>query len=266
MAIRFTSPLDLSNQRITNVTSPSVGTDVANKDYVDSVAQGLDWKSSVRAASTGNVDLAAPGATLDGVNLASGDRVLLKDQTAGAENGIYVWTGAAAALTRATDANSSTKVSSGLTLSVEEGAVNADKTFVLVTNGPITLDTTALAFTVMSGGTGTTYTGTAPINVSGSVISLAPDAGTSDVTVSGNNLVLKPQYKALRAVFQVGDGSTLAFTLNHALGTRDCIVQVYDKATGETVFCDVVRTDNANVTLTFGAAPGVNAYGAVVLA
>jgi hypothetical protein len=60
---------------------------------------GLDWKDNARAASTGNVNLAAPGASLDAVTLANGDRIVLKNQTAATENGIYIWTGAAVALT-----------------------------------------------------------------------------------------------------------------------------------------------------------------------
>ena len=88
-----------------NVATPTSDNHAANKSYVDSVAQGLDVKQSVRASSTANVTVASPAATLDGVTLVTGDRILLKDQTANAENGIYTY--AVGGLTRATDMDGS---------------------------------------------------------------------------------------------------------------------------------------------------------------
>jgi len=86
-----------------NVATPTANDHAANKSYVDSVASGLDVKQSVRAASTADVTLSGPVATIDGVTMSSGDRVLLKNQSAAAENGIYVFNGSASAMTRATD-------------------------------------------------------------------------------------------------------------------------------------------------------------------
>ena len=121
------------------------------KAYVDSVKQALDIKASCRVASTGNVTVSGPGAAIDGVTLSSGDRVLLKDQTAGAENGIYVFNGAASALTRALDADEDEDVTAGLFTFISEGSTNADNGFVLVTDGAITLGTTAFTFEQFSG-------------------------------------------------------------------------------------------------------------------
>ncbi len=121
------------------------------KAYVDSVKQALDIKASCRVASTGNVTVSGPGAAIDGVTLSSGDRVLLKDQTAGAENGIYVFNGAASALTRALDADEDEDVTAGLFTFVAEGTTNADNGFVLVTDAAITLGTTAFTFEQFSG-------------------------------------------------------------------------------------------------------------------
>src|SRR5436190_10072507 len=97
--------LDLVSQRIQNVASPSTGTDAANKNYVDGAVNGLDWKSSVRAATTATGTLAtafANGQVIDGVTLATGDRILIKNQSTGSENGIYT-VNASGAPTRATD-------------------------------------------------------------------------------------------------------------------------------------------------------------------
>ena len=124
---------------------------LVSKEYVDAVKVGLDFKDSVRVASTANVTISGPGAAIDGVTLSSGDRVLLKNQTSAATNGIYVFNGAASAMTRATDADSATEVTPGMFVFVEEGTVNADNGFVLTTDGTISIGSTSLTFTQFSG-------------------------------------------------------------------------------------------------------------------
>ena len=126
-------------------------TSLVSKEYVDAVKVGLDFKDSVRAASTANVTVSGPGAAIDGVTLASNDRVLLKNQSTASENGIYVFNGAASAMTRATDADANAEVTAGLFTFVEEGTVNADSGFVLTTDGSITVGSTSLAFAQFSG-------------------------------------------------------------------------------------------------------------------
>lgn len=113
-----------------------------------------DRKESVRVATTANITLSGTQ-TVDGVALSVGDRVLVKDQTAGAENGIYVV--ASGAWSRAPDADTSDKVTAGMFTVVTEGGVAPDTLWVLTTNDPITLGTTALAFAQLSGGGGGTF-------------------------------------------------------------------------------------------------------------
>lgn len=129
--------------------APSDDNDLTNKAYVDSVATGLDVKESVRVASQADVDISAPGAAIDGVTLANGDRVLLKAQDAGEENGIYEFNGAAVPMTRAADADSNAEVNAGMFTFVEEGT-NADQGWVLTTNNPIDLGVDAIAFSQFS--------------------------------------------------------------------------------------------------------------------
>ena len=124
---------------------------LVSKEYVDAVKVGLDFKDSVRVASTANVTVSGPGAAIDGITLSSNDRVLLKNQSTGSENGIYVFNGAASALTRATDADANAEVTAGMFVFVEEGTVNADQGFVLTTDGTITVGSTSLSFTQFSG-------------------------------------------------------------------------------------------------------------------
>jgi hypothetical protein len=115
----------------------------------------VDWKASVRVATTANITLSGTQ-TIDGVALIAGNRVLVKDQSSGAANGIYVV--AAGTWTRAVDADALAEVTPGLTVAVEEGSTNGAKLFMLVTPAPITLDTTALSFQAVSGSGGTLTT------------------------------------------------------------------------------------------------------------
>lgn len=264
MAIKFTQITDHTNQRIINVASPTLDTDAANKIYVDNVAQGLTWKQAARAASTGNVNVASPGATIDGVTLANGDRVLLIAQTAAGENGIYVFNGATSALTRAADFNTSAKVTAGSALSITEGSVNGDKTYVLVTDNPVTLGTTPLTFSLMNGGSGTTYTAGNGITVTGG--SVAVNATTGGGLIAGpgglsiDNSVVVKKYAA-----NIGDGTSTSVVVNHNLATRDVLVELYTNAAPfDTVYAEVQRTDTNNVLLVFGSAPAAAAYRVVV--
>lgn len=123
-------------------------------------------KDSVRVASTANLTLSAPGSSIDGVSLSSGDRVLVKDQSTGSQNGIYVWNGAASAMTRATDFDTSAEVQPNVVIGVQEGTANADKRFQLTTNAAITLGTTALTFTEFGGSSSANATSIQGVSVS----------------------------------------------------------------------------------------------------
>jgi len=120
---------------------------LATREYVDSrildELSKLDIKQSVRAATTANISLVGLQ-TIDGVALAAGDRVLVKNQAAAKDNGPYVV--AVGAWVRAKDADNSAKVTPNLTVAVETGATQADTIWQLVTDGPIVVGTTALTF------------------------------------------------------------------------------------------------------------------------
>jgi hypothetical protein len=163
----MTGAIAMGTNKITGLGTPTDGTDAATKSYVDTTVQGIDWKASVKAATTANVTLASDlenGDTLDGVTLATGDRVLVKDQSTGSQNGIYV-VKASGAPDRSTDADEGAEVTANFAVFVEQGTVNADSGFTLTNNGAVTIGTTALAFTQFTGlgqiiaGTGLDKTG-----------------------------------------------------------------------------------------------------------
>ncbi len=173
MAMQVGNGLDLQNQRIQNLGDPSAATDAVTKQYADALTRNLSWKMAVRVATTATGTLATAyenGDTVDGITLATGDRILLKNQSAGAENGIYT-VNASGAPTRAVDADTAAELK-GATVTVLEGTVNADKVFRLVTDN-VTLDTTSLSWTEIGGG-GNTY-------VAGDGLGESP-AGTFNVT------------------------------------------------------------------------------------
>jgi len=155
---------------------------LATEEYVNSVQQGLDVKQSVRAATTASITLSGTQ-TVDGVVLAIGDRVLVKDQTNGAQNGIYVV--AAGSWSRATDADSSAEVTAGLFTFISEGTRNGDQGWVLTSNDTITLGTTSLTFTQ--------FTGTGQITIDAASVANVTDGLEKD----GNQLRLDVRLKRI---------------------------------------------------------------------
>ena len=170
------------------VATPTDSAHIATKGYVDAARQGLDVKQSVRVATTAAVNLAddlQTGDVIDGVTLAAGDRVLVKNQVSASENGIYVAVASGTAL-RSSDANGTIdtgELKPGTFAFVEEGTVNSDKGFVVSTNGTITIDSTAIAWTQFSGagsfeaGDGLSQSGnTINVNVTANRTAIVSDA------------------------------------------------------------------------------------------
>lgn len=131
---------------------------LATVAYVDALLAGLSWKQSVRAATTANGTLASAyenGDTVDGVVLATGNRILIKNQTTASENGIYV-VNASGAPTRATDADMGAELVSA-SVFVQEGTANAETQWVCSTDAPITVGSTSVAFVQLNAGGGATW-------------------------------------------------------------------------------------------------------------
>lgn len=279
---------DITANKVTGLATPVGASDAANKSYVDNAVAGIKWKESVRVATTAAGTLATGfenGDTIDGVTLATGDRILIKNQASGGENGIYI-VQASGAPVRASDADTAAEVLQ-MAVWVQEGTTNADSGWVNTTNAPITLGTTALTFAQFNGGaaytagngltlTGNTFdVGTASsgrIVVNANDIDLASGIVTPgtyrSVTVDTYGRVTAGTSPAfgVKVSANLGDGSSTSIGVTHNLGTRDVIVQVYRSATPyDDVVCDIEHTDTNNVTLKFAVAPASNEYRVVVI-
>lgn len=187
-----TASVSLNNQLITNLATPVADTDAANKGYVDSVAQGLDVKGSVRVATTANITLSGLQ-TIDGVTLVAGNRVLVKNQDLPEENGIYVV--ASGTWTRSSDLSLAVQFPGAFTF-VEEGTLFANSGWVCATDAPVTVGTTPILFEQFSGagqitaGNGLSKTGNIlDVNVDNTTIEIASDALRIKTTYTGQTSI-----------------------------------------------------------------------------
>lgn len=184
-----------------SVATPTADAHAATKAYVDAARSGLDVKQSVRAATTANISLST-ALTIDGVELAVGDRVLVKNQDTAANNGIYVV--ASGSWSRAEDADSSAEVTTGMFTFVSEGTVNADSGWVLTTNDAITLGTTGLTFVQFSGAG--QITAGAGLTKDGNTIDAV---GTTDrITVNANSIDIASTYVGQSTITTLGTITT----------------------------------------------------------
>lgn len=215
--------------------TPTDAAHAATKGYVDAARSGLDVKQSVRVATTATVNLSTDvdaGSIIDGVTLAEGNRILIKDQGTGgvahADNGIYT-VNASGAPTRATDFDSTAEVTPGAFTFVEEGTVNGDSGYVVATNGTITVGSTAILFTQFSG-TGQITAGSG-LSKDGSTLNVNYD----DVTIyvdANDKLAVKSSATAGQVLVSNGSGSASWSALN--LADSDAVTGALPVANGGT--------------------------------
>lgn len=252
MSLKLLNGLDLNNQKAINTADPSNPTDAANKQYVDNVARGLIIKTAVRAASTTNINLSAPGTTIDGVTMAVNDRFLAKDQTTGSQKGIYTYTGSGTAATRTEDADTGTELRPGTTVFVTEGTVNADKQYVITSDTAITIGTDDMTWTQFGGGT--TYTASNGVQLSGSNFS-GVVVGSGGLTVGASGFAIDTSIVARKISGTMGNGSSTSIAVTHSLGTKDVVVSLKQVSDDVMVMTDWTATDTNTVTFTFATAP-----------
>jgi len=262
MTQKVLSTLELvGNATVTGLPAPSAASDATPKSYVDALINSLNWKDDCRAASTANINLASPGATIDGVSMTLNDRFLAKDQSTQSQNGIYVWNGAASPATRAADADAFDELE-GARVRVTEGTTNANTDWVQTqVNGVIGTNTVTFQSATGSAPAATeTVSGIAEIATQAET-----DTGTDDTRMltplKGRNASWLP--KSFKA--NIGDGSSTQLTVTHNLNTRDVRVQVCRNATPwDTILCDVERDTVISVVLRFATAPTAGQFRVLV--
>jgi len=209
-----TAPVALGNQKITGLADPTDAQDAATKAYVDAARSGLDVKASVRVATTANITLSGVQ-TIDDVILVAGDRVLVKNQSTPADNGIYVV--ATGSWTRAEDANSDAEVTPGMFTFVEEGTTNSDTGFVLTNNATVNLGLTGLAFAQFSGAG--QITAGSGLTKNGNTIDAVGVAGR--ITVNADSIDIASTYVGQNTITTLGTittGTWNGSTINVANG------------------------------------------------
>lgn len=268
-------------KKITGLADPSADQDAATKKYVDDVAQGLNIHDSVVAATTANLNAtynngtSGVGATLtnagtqaafsiDGVSPSLNARVLVKNQTAAANNGIYTLTTVGSGstnwvLTRATDFDNAAEIGGGDFVFVT-GGTTQDNTGWVCIDKVTTVGTDPIDFAQFSGAG--TYLAGNGLTLTGNTFSVDPDTG---ILVSGSGVAIDTSVVVTKYAANVGDGTNTSYTITHNLGTKDVIVSVYDNSSPYAeVICDVQHTSTTAITLLFSVAPTSNQYRVVV--
>lgn len=314
MAVLLINGADLNAQRAKNAADASLAQDLTTLSQVNALiaatVSGKTFKDPVVVATTAALP-AVTAATqtltevgngalpaIDGITLVNGQRVLIKNQAAPAQNGIYDVTdvgsgGTPFILTRSSDSNSAAEVADGTTTRTEQGTANADKQFTQTTNNPITLGTTGLVYVDSSG---VTYTAGNGLTLTGTSFSVALDGGAnSGLAVSGSGLKvllgatpgltltgglavlldtspglvlgaggLKVDYSTITRKTAANSAAAATTTVTHNYGTRDLQVSVFDTSTNEFVYPDISMPNTNDVLVTFSAAVGAGAYRIVI--
>lgn len=262
MSKQILSDLDFNNQsRILNLLDPTSAQHPATKAYVDNAVEGLAWKDSCRVATVANVNLAAPGATVDGISMVANDRVLVKNQSTASQNGIYIWNGAATPATRASDANTFAELEQAV-VTVEEGTSAGASFRQSAVNG--TIDSSAVNWTnfgTSAAAATESVAGIAEIATQGEA-----DTGTDDQRIVTPLKMANWAGRKRKHTQNFGDGSATSYNIDHNFNTREVHVEVYrNSGSYDTVLCDVTRPSVNRVTLAFAAAPASNAFTVVVI-
>lgn len=255
---KFMKGIDLNAQRAVNAADASAATDLVTKQQMDAAVRGLSWKQAVRVATTANGALATAyenGDSIDGVVLATGDRILIKNQTTQTENGIYT-VNASGAPTRALDADSSAELDSA-TVTVQAGTAGADTVWTQTTNAPV-IGTNNIVWAQVGGGSG--------VGVAGNGLTLT--GSTFDVG-AGNGISVTADAVAVDAAVVVRKFAadcvvtTNPQTFTHGLGTNDVTVAVWQASNNSLVYPDVTK-GSGTVIVDWGSAPAAGDYRVVV--
>ena len=216
-----TGSVSLNSQTITNLSDPVNTQDAATKGFVEATSQGLDVKDSCKAATTGNITISTAlnnGDTLDGVTLATNDRVLVKDQSTASQNGIYI-VGSSPA--RADDLAAGSDAA-GMFTFVEQGTVNADNGFVCTSNkGSAVTGTNNLTFAQFSGA-GQITPGDG-LDKSGNTLSIDLKAN-GGLVIESTEIAVDLAASSITGTLAIGDGGTGATSASNARSNLGLVI------------------------------------------
>lgn len=228
---------------------------------LNAAVEGLAWKDSARVSTQGNINLASPGTTIDAVTMAASDRVLVRSQTSTLENGLYIWNGAAVPMTRSLDANTAPELEQAVT-TVEEGTDAGSSfrqqsvNFVLGTDPVVWV-----SFGTVVPAASETTAGKLKL-----ATQTQTDTGTDDTTAVTPLKLANSANRKLKAVADIGDGSSTVFVLTHGFGTRDLHVAIRRTSGAfDEVVADVEYTSTTTITVRFASAPTTNQYHVTIL-
>lgn len=255
--MKVQSDLDFQSvARIVGLPAGAAAGEPVTFEQMNSAVEGLAWKDSARVATQADINLASPGATIDGITMAANDRVLVRAQTTGAQNGIYLWNGGAVPMTRAADANTAEELEQAV-VTVEEGT-SAGATYRQTTVNFV-LDTGAVAWATFGTAAGAASEATAGIAEIATQAEV--DAGNDDARIITPLKLAGSANRKRKISGTIGDGTATQFTITHNWNTRDLHVEVYrNSGNYDTIICDVDRPTLNTVRLTFSAAPALTAY------
>jgi hypothetical protein len=224
---------------------PTSALHIATKQYVDSVAAGLGKRSTVRAASTANITISSAlnnGDSLDGVTLADGDLVLVKDQSSAEQNGIYV----VGSTPARDDLFDTYDEHPGSLIAIEEGTTNADDLYLCTSNTGGTLDTTAIAYTRVFPGSGGTVTSvaTAGLATGGTITG----SGTVTVSINGQSGLSASPVAADEFAIYDADATTHKKITTTELFGSDVLTATAREYTKAQNFNMTTLTDGANIS------------------
>jgi len=249
-----------SVSKVVNLPTPSASGDAAPKSYVDSLVEGLAWKDSCRVATQSNLNLASPGATIDGITMASQDRILVRSQSTASENGIYVWNGASTAATRALDASIFAELEQAVT-TVEEGTSASTTYRQDQVNG--TIGSSTISWVTF--GTSAPSASESTAGIAELATQAETDAGTDDARIVTPLKLATWSGRIKKYSVSIGDGSATSYTVTHNLASRDVHVTIYNASTYDEVITDVTHATTNTLTIVFATAPASNAYRVVVV-
>lgn len=261
--VKFTNHLDLeSTNRIQNLPAPEGPSDAVRLQDLDSAVSGLKDKRACRVATQANINLASPGAAIDGITLAANDRILVKAQSAPEGNGIYFWSGPTTPLTRSIQSSTAELLEQAITV-VEEGT-NAGtswrQTSVNFVLGVGAINWVPFGVSAPPASTGTS--GTVTLAAQSQV-----DSGPNSDNVITVQTLRSWAGRKQKATAVIGDNTATQFDVTHNFNTRDLVsVLRRNAAPFDVVMADLEMPDVNTVRIKFSAAPAANAFTLIAIA